>query len=244
MRPSPTLLAGPARSVRLLAAAALLPLTTAALALSASPAQAQVVSGNGCTDTDGVTVVVDFTDLGGDIEVGCAEGDPASGREALESAGFAPEDSQPGMICTIDNQPDPCPEEFDGSYWSYWFAEDEAWASYQVGADDADPAPGDVEGWRYFDGSAGPQLEPAEAAAAAPAEGSADATDEADDSGSADQDSDGGKTDDAAVTEEADGSDPSGVIAAGVVALVLIAGIVLVVRRRRESAPSEDTSEK
>ena len=242
MRPSPTLLAGPARSARLLAAVALLPLTTAVLALGASPAHAQVVSGSGCTDTDGVTVVVDFTDLDGDIEVGCAEGDPASGREALESAGFTPEDSQPGMICTIDGQPDPCPEEFDGSYWSYWFAEDDAWASYQVGADDADPAPGDVEGWRYFDGSAGPQLEPAEVAAAAadPGEGSAEEAGETD-SGADDDDADKTST---AVPEEVDDSDPSGYIAAGVVAVVLIAGIVLVVRRRRESARSEDTSEK
>ena len=242
MRPSPTLLAGPARSARLLAAAALLPLTTAALALGTSPAQAQVASGSGCTDTDGVTVVVDFTDLGGDIEVGCAEGDPASGREALESAGFAPEDSQPGMICTIDGQPDPCPEEFDGSYWSYWFAEDDAWTSYQVGADDADPAPGDVEGWRYFDGSAGPQVEPAEAAAAAAdaAEGSADDAGE-NDSGSGDDGADKTST---AVPEEDDDADPSGYIAAGVVAVVLVAGIVLVVRRRRASAHSEDSSEK
>ncbi len=240
MRPSPTLLAGPARSARLLAAAALLPLTTAALALGAPAAQAQVVSGSGCTGTDGVTVVVDFTDLGGDIEVGCAEGDPASGREALESAGFTPEDSQPGMICTIDDQPDPCPEEFTGSYWSYWYAEDDAWASYQVGADDADPAPGGVEGWRYFDGSAGPQVAPAEAAAAAPAEPAEETTGDADETATADQDAD--KTS-AAVPEESDGSDPSGFIAAGVVALVLVAGIVLVVRRRRESAHGGDSSE-
>src|SRR5699024_2125508 len=147
--------------------------------------------------------------------------------------GFTPEDSQPGMICTIDGQPDPCPEEFDGSYWSYWFAEDDAWTSYQVGADDADPAPGDVEGWRYFDGSAGPQVEPAEAAAAAPAESAEETTGEAGGTATADQDAD--KTS-AAVPEESDGSDPSGYIAAGVVAVVLIAGIVLVVRRRRASA--------
>src|SRR5699024_8808305 len=117
----------------------------------------------------------------------------------------------------------------------------DAWTSYQVGADDADPAPGDVEGWRYFDGSAGPQVEPTEAAAAAPVE---EDTEEADDSGSADPDSDGTKTDDATVTDETDDSDPSGYIAAGVVAVVLIAGIVLVVRRRRASAHSEDTSER
>lgn len=236
MRPSPTPLAGPARSARLLTVAALLPFTTAALALGASPAQAQLVSGSGCTDDDGVTVVVDFTDVGGDIAVGCATGDPASGREALESAGFTPEDSQPGMICTIDNQPDPCPEEFEGSFWSYWYAEDGAWTSYQVGADEADPAPGDVEGWRYFDGSAGPQVDPADAVAAAPVD---EGTEEATDTAASAEGEDSTKTDDATVADETDGSDPSGLIAAGVVALVLIAGIVLVVRRRRESADTD-----
>lgn len=207
-----------------------LALITATGALAAPAAQAETVSGSGCTGEDGVTVVVDFTDVGGDIEIGCADGDPASGREALEAAGFTPEDSQPGMICTINALPDPCPEEFDGSFWSYWYAEDGAWATYQVGADEADPAAGAVEGWRYFDGSAGPQVEPAEAIAAA---GATDAPGEdAEDGASADHDGS------ANVDEEADDSDPSGLIAAGVLAVVLIAGIVLVLRRR--SALRED----
>ncbi|HIZ38282.1 MAG TPA: hypothetical protein H9815_21095 [Candidatus Ruania gallistercoris] len=217
---------------RPLAAMALLSLTTAMLALATPPAQAEVVSGAGCADKDGVTVVVDFTDVGGEIEVGCAEGDPASGREALEAAGFTPADSTPGMICTINALPDPCPEEFDGSYWSYWYAEDDAWTSYQVGADEADPAPGEVDGWRYFDGSAGPQVAPAEAMAAAPAGDGAQNAEESSENAAADKDDAGD------VDEEAEGFDPSGLIAAGVVAVVLIAGIVLVLRRR--SAMRED----
>lgn len=73
------------------AAVALVLLTTAFLAWGDAPARAQMTPhGIGCGTTEGVTVVVDFTDLGGSIEVGCAEGDPASGREALESAGFTP----------------------------------------------------------------------------------------------------------------------------------------------------------
>lgn len=116
---------------------------------------------------DGVTVVVDFTDLGGEVEVGCADGDPATGRDALESAGFTPTDSMPGMICAIDANPDPCPEEFDGSFWAYWTTEDGEWVSHTAGADGTDPAPGDVEGWRYNDGTTGPGLSPDEAAAGA-----------------------------------------------------------------------------
>ena len=117
--------------------------------------------------TDGVTVVVDFTDLGGEVEVGCAEDDPATGRAALESAGFTLTDSIPGMICAIDANPDPCPEDFEGSFWAYWTTEGGEWVSHTAGADGTDPAPGDIEGWRYNDGATGPELSPDEAAAAA-----------------------------------------------------------------------------
>src|SRR5699024_4178224 len=96
----------------------------------------------------------------GSIEVGCAEGDPTSGRAALEAAGFTPTDSTPGMICAINSRPDPCPKEFTGAYWSYWYGEDGEWTASEVGADDTDPAPGEVQGWRYFDGSAGPGVAP------------------------------------------------------------------------------------
>lgn len=120
--------------------------------------------GSACEPGEGVTVVVDFTDLGGQIEVGCATGDPKTGREALESAGFHPVDSQPGMICAIDEQPNPCPTEFTGSFWSYWNATtDGDWTSYMVGADSSDPVQGSLEGWRYCDGTAGPTLTPTEA---------------------------------------------------------------------------------
>lgn len=120
-----------------------------------------------CVDGDGVTVVVDFTDLGGSIVTGCASGDPATGREALEAAGFAATDSQPGMICAIGAQPDPCPATFEGSYWSYWHSSAAGdWVSYQVGSDSSDPTPGEIEGWRYNDGSTGPGIAPTEVAGA------------------------------------------------------------------------------
>src|SRR5699024_5349055 len=134
----------------------------AMLAVPVGAVAAPAPAGEACVGDEGVTVVVDFTDLGGEIEVACAEGAPDSGREALEAAGFTPEDSEPGMICTIDDQPDPCPEEFDGNFWSYWHAEAGGdWESYMVGADESEPAPGEIEGWRYSTGEEGPQITPA-----------------------------------------------------------------------------------
>ncbi|WP_111720153.1 hypothetical protein [Homoserinimonas sp. OAct 916] len=115
-----------------------------------------------CGNETGVTVVVDFTDLGGDIEIGCATEAPESGRSALTAAGFTSADSQPGFLCSINSMPDPCPTTFEGSFWSYWHsAPNGEWTSYQVGADTSTPVPGELEGWRYSDGTVGPRIEPA-----------------------------------------------------------------------------------
>lgn len=148
-----------------LGAALLAPLLGVAIAVAA-PVMASAATPGACTDEEGVAVVVDFTDVGGDIVTRCAPADPASGREALDAAGFTLTESQPGLICAIDSRPDPCPETFDGSYWSYWHSTRNGdWTSYLVGADSSDPVPGELEGWRYNDGSTGPGLAPAEAAA-------------------------------------------------------------------------------
>lgn len=198
-------------AVTLLAAIALLGGASTAAA-AAEPAQAAAVA-----DCDGVTVIVDFTDLGGAVASGCAEGDPASGREALESAGFVPVDSAPGLICTIDAQPDPCPTEFEGSYWAYWQHEGGEWVASQVGADEADPAPGGIEGWRYNDGSVPPPAPdaPIEETAAPTSEAAADTT-----------------------SEEASEDAPGGVSPAiWVVVAVVVLGVVvgLVIRRSRSA---------
>ena len=130
------------------------------LMIGLPPAPASASEG-ACSEEGGVTVVVDFTDLGGGIVAGCASGDPVTGRSALEAAGFVATDSQPGMICAIDAQPDPCPATFEGSYWSYWHGPAGGdWVSYQVGADSSDPVQGEIEGWRYNDGSTGPGIVP------------------------------------------------------------------------------------
>lgn len=198
------------RAMTLLGAAAL-------LAVGAAPAGAETSDTEGlpaCDRADGVTVVVDFSDLGGGVASACAEGDPASGREALEAAGFTPTTDDAGLICAIDAQPDPCPTEFTGSYWAYWQMVDGEWVASQVGPDDADPAPGDIEGWRYNDGSE-PPLQPVI---------QGDATTATDDTADA-------------TSGEASGDAGGGISPALWAVIVVVAGLVigLVIRRTRSA---------
>ncbi len=188
------------------------------------PPAAASASEGACIDGEGVTVVVDFTDLGGSIEAGCATGDPTTGRIALENAGFAATDSTPGMICAVGGQPDPCPATFEGSYWAYWTSTAGGeWSSYQVGADGSDPVPGDIEGWRYNDGSAAPGIAPADVASI---EAVADST------GSAAADD----------SSAASAGNDDIVLFAAVGLTVLLAGLVglFLVRARRRQALPED----
>lgn len=208
---------------------ALLPVLLTALLVpfSVSPAAAGT-SGEGhpvgaCADASGVTVAVDLTEVGGDVEVGCAPGDPTTGRQALIDAGFSLTDDPSGMICAINAAPDPCPKTFEGSYWSYWSAEPGAgWTAYEVGADASDPEPGAFEGWRYNDGSSGPSVLPAALQAATgpteqpTAQAAGPASPQAD-----------------------DGPAPATIAGIGVLALLLAAAVV-VARRRRAAGTDRD----
>ena len=207
------------------------------LALAGTAAPAAAAAEGPCTDADGVTVVVDFTDLGGEVEVGCAT-DPATGTEALQAAGFVDTRDDSGLICAIDAQPDPCPAEFTGSYWSYWHAEQGGeWETYMEGSDTAVPAAGAVEGWRYSDGTAGPTAMTATSTgateSAAPTETaepseSAEATETADSAEPAET----AETTDAA--QDGSSSGTIGWVVGGLV-LVALAGVIAVVVRRRGS---------
>lgn len=149
-------------SLRMLAAVALIGGSAAFAGLTTdTPASAND------TDCAGVIVVVDLTDIGGKLEVGCAEGDQATGRDALLAAGFTAIDAEGGYICAINDSPDPCPETFDGKFWSYWNASTRTseWVSYEVGADSSAPVEGSIEGWRYNDGSTPPGIKPSLAGA-------------------------------------------------------------------------------
>ncbi|MEO9014732.1 MAG: hypothetical protein ABI275_05360 [Terrimesophilobacter sp.] len=177
---------------------------------------------SGCGLGEGVTVVVDSSDIGGTVEVSCAADDPGNGRAALSAAGFAATDSSPGLICAIDAKPDPCPTTFEGSYWSYWHAQPgQAWVSYQVGADSSNPAPGEVEGWRYNDGSTGPSI-----TASAAASQTAPATSHS-------------PVPLHQVASGADGALGVSVVAGAVLVLLIVAAIAYATRRRTASRSAE-----
>lgn len=202
-----------------------------------------------CAGTSGVTVVVDLTDVDGEIVVGCATGDPATGRQALLDAGFEVADAPSGLICAINSAPDPCPVTFEGSYWSYWSAEAASdWTAYAVGADSSDPAPGGYEGWRYNDGMTGPGVQPAAldaTAAAAPAEEPTEQpAEEPTEEPAAEEPTAEATVSTASPTAsvEAD-SGPSTAAIAGLGAVaVLLAAAVVVVLRRRAGAGTADES--
>jgi len=233
-------------SGRRAAIAVLLSAVLSGAALGVAPAVAAAPDPSGaCTEPDGVTVVVDLTELGGEVEVGCAPA-PATGAEALTSAGFTDTRDGAGMVCAIEAAPDPCPTEFTGTYWSYWTAQpDGDWTMYMEGPDTAVPSPGSLEGWRYGDGSAGPTVAVADIVGGndEPAEPTAEPTTDAptDDVAPADD-----NVDDAlAMTEDddADGTPVWLVVVIGLGALGAGAAIVVGLARRRRDVsgpPGQD----
>lgn len=168
-----------------------------------------------CSGTEGVTVVVQ---AGNSATTACAPGDPDSGTDALASAGFSVEQvqSQPGVVCTIDEQPatscvrmPPADE-----YWAFYHADagDTAWTYSRVSIAEYDPEPGASVGFRLGDGSAEPARAPAD---------TTDASDEDGGTGSQ-QDADDGES--ALVTAAIGGG----------LLIVLAGGAVVVARRRAD----------
>ena len=120
--------------------------------LTASPAASRPTAG-ACTDTAGVTVVVDFGSAGGGVHTRCAAAPVKNGFEALSKAGFGITNvrSQPGFLCQIDAKPaSDCQSVPNASsYWSYWYAaRGESWTYSSSGASRQPPA-GSVEGWSF-----------------------------------------------------------------------------------------------
>lgn len=182
---------------------------------TASPARAA-----DCPDA-GVTVVVEHE---GTTTTECAEGDPKTAGEALESAGFEVEkvQSDPRMLCTIDRLPKTsCAKAPEAkTYWAFFTASgDGAWEFADKGVFDLDPEPGSAIGLRFGDG-AEPSVSPADAAADAAAT-EEDTTGDADDGAPASEDSEEG------------GSAGLTTTIVGVVLLVVLAGGAFVVARRR-----------
>lgn len=152
----------PRRGARLLLA---LPLAIAALLVSGcvpeTPAGPSPTTVPGtyregrCVGTEGVTVIVDFAAFQDRTVIRCVFGAPASGKDALEKAGFTHDPGAfPGSVCQLDGLPAQghpyCWT--TGGYWSYWkaTAAGQPW-KYSEWGFTAGPAPqpGHVEGWRF-----------------------------------------------------------------------------------------------
>jgi hypothetical protein len=142
---------------RLLGAASAVVLTVAGGVVPAAPARAAGTAGH-CPDGTGVTVVVDFNDLGGGVVVRCAPGDQATGLSALKNAGFTIAGTTrwgEGFVCRIEGRPtvatEPCRDTPPASaYWSYWHASNGgSWTYSDKGVLNRKPPAGSFEGWSF-----------------------------------------------------------------------------------------------
>jgi hypothetical protein len=143
-------------------------LVAGGLSWPAAPASAQSAQSydGACTDNAGVTVVVDFQDLGGGVSVRCAPDDVTSGLDALDKADISWEGTVrfPGFVCRIAGQPgpddDPCVNTPpDTAHWTYWVApRGGAWCYSSFGAGNRRPPAGTVEGWSFAKNRSGSDL--------------------------------------------------------------------------------------
>ena len=94
-----------------------------------APSLAPAATAATCSGSGGVSVVVDYRELGGGIVTGCAPG--GGGRSAasiFESAGVALSYAtrQPGFVCRVNGAPtsDPCVNTSPAdAYWGLWWSE-------------------------------------------------------------------------------------------------------------------------
>jgi hypothetical protein len=139
-----------------------------------------------CPTEQGVTVVVDFQDLGGETIVRCADDlDEGTGLDALKAAGFQIDGNQrfgESFICRIEDRPaadeplaipgddgyrEACIDTSPASaYWSYWHAGNGCeWEYSQWGVKNRDVIPGGFEGWSFSldapsDANPAPRVDP------------------------------------------------------------------------------------
>ncbi|MFY1704885.1 hypothetical protein ACN28G_24730 [Micromonospora sp. WMMA1923] len=122
------------------------------------PAASAAGSAGYCPDASGVTVVVDFNELGGGTVVRCAPGAQSTGLTALKDAGFQVTGTLrwgEGFICRIEGKPSAAAEKCvdtppASAYWSYWHAQDGgSWAYSDKGVLNRRPPAGSFEGWSF-----------------------------------------------------------------------------------------------
>ena len=167
--------------IRRFVAAVLVLVATGAVGPASPVARAQSWYDGPCLDHTGVTVVVDFQELGGGVNVRCAPGPVRSGLGALDAAGvswggtlrFA------DFVCRIAGQPgaasEPCGNTPPATaYWGYWLAPRGGnWCYSILGPANRTPPAGTVEGWSFALNRTGADLPPPRFAPPAPIAGQA-----------------------------------------------------------------------
>ena len=194
---------------------------TAACAVPGAPASAA-----GCPSASGVTLVVDFNELGPPNEQRCvASGGGSTAAELLEGNGFPLTyvQRQPGFVCRVSGLPrqDPCVNTPPAdAYWSLWWSDGSSrtWSYATTSAGSLEiPDGGYVAlAWDQVDGDLAPSTTPSRHAAGAAA-GPSSAAPDAGPSSTAD--------DPAGL--------PSWVATAGIALLFAVAGGTALLRRRR-----------
>jgi hypothetical protein len=127
------------------------------VSIAPTPAMAEAGYNGPCTDNVGVTVVVDFRELGGGVNVRCAPGPVATGLDAFDRAGIAWESTRrfAGFVCRIAGRPgadaEPCGTTPPATaYWGYWVApRGGEWCYSTLGPGSRKPPPGSIEGWSF-----------------------------------------------------------------------------------------------
>lgn len=119
-----------------------------------------------CSGTSGVTVVVDFAELGGGVTAGCdSDVDGQRARAILADAGYSltMASKSPGFMCRINGLPadDPCVDAAPADrYWSVWWADGKggSWSYSSRGVDSLRVPDGGYLGMAWHEGTdkAGP----------------------------------------------------------------------------------------
>ncbi len=129
-----------------------------------------------CTNHDDITIVVDFQDLGGGVNVRCAPQPVDSGRAAFVRTNIAVDDYR-GFVCRIAGAPEegPCDRYPPASaYWVYWVAaRGGSWCPSNYGIDTRTPPPGTIDGWSFAKNKKGSTLPPPRYPVPAPIPGAA-----------------------------------------------------------------------
>jgi LPXTG-motif cell wall-anchored protein len=123
-------------------------------AFAAPVAPVDAAPASACSSQSGVTVIVDFTAFGGNIERGCDPGQPATALAAMQTAGFSTAGTArygDAFVCRIDGLPSPKKEACTdtppaSSSWSFYFARPnaKAWTYSAAGVSSYQPPAGSL----------------------------------------------------------------------------------------------------